>query len=105
MAKPPTRITQATIQAAMDTPAVRVALAAKARRVLPRAERLAIQANAFEFARTLRIEQGVRPGARAKGGLRRPFARVVGDATEEVRTADARASMTRQEIMRRAAGA
>lgn len=99
------KITVETINAAMDTPAVRRALRAKAARALPRAQRLAIAAGAKAFAASLRTEEGTRPGAKSEGGLRRPFARVIGDATGEVRQADAGGTMTRRSIMRRASRA
>ncbi len=103
MAQQP-RITAATIAKAMDTPAVRAALRAKARRVLPRAQLLAIQAGAGQFGEALQIEEGTRPGSRA-GGFKRPYARVSAQVTDDMKSADAGAKMSRTSILRRSSGA
>lgn len=93
-----------TIAKAMDTPAVRAALRAKAQRIHPRAQRLAAQAQAFAFADALEVTEGTRPGTKA-GGFRRPYARVGATVTEELKAADAKAKMPRRSILRRSAGA
>lgn len=95
--------TEAIAARALESPAVREALRRRAERLLPRAQRLAYTAGANTFAKSLRVEEGVRPGTKAKGGLQRPFARIVGDSSEEVRIADAGAKLTRRQILRRAA--
>ena len=89
------------LEQAMAHPAVLAALRAKAERVLPHAQRVAAGAGAVEFGRSLRTEEGVGPGTKAQGGLRRPYVRIVGDATEAVRDADAGAKLTRRQILRR----
>ncbi|PFG19872.1 hypothetical protein [Serinibacter salmoneus] len=88
---------------ALESPAVREALRRRAEQLLPRAQRLAYTAGANSFAKSLRVEQGTRPGTKAKNGLQRPFARVVGDSTDEIARADAAAKLTRRQILRRAA--
>jgi hypothetical protein len=97
-------VTSETIAKAMDTPKVRAALRAKAARIKPRAQRLAYQAGASQFGDALEVAEGTRPGS-AAGGFRRPYARVVAEVTEEMRTADAEAKMSRRSILRRASGA
>ena len=98
------KVTSETIAKAMDTPAVRAALRAKAARVLPRAQRQAAAAGAAEFGRALHTEEGTRPGSKANG-FRRPYARVTADVTEEMKLADAGAKSPRRSILRRAASA
>lgn len=98
-------ITPELIERAMHAEPVRRGLAAKARRVHPRAQRLAAQAGADAFGRALRVLEGVRPGTRAQRGVRRPYARIQATVTEEMKAADARARLTRTQILRRAARA
>lgn len=93
------------LQAALDSPAVRAALVAKAARMLPRAQRLAAEAGALGTAKALRVLEGTRPGSKARGGMRRPYARIQVDLTEDVIARDARARLTRTQILRRAARA
>ena len=100
-----TTITAETISKAMDTPTVRAALRAKAARILPRAQRLAYGAGAKEFGDALHVEEGTRPGVKSEGGIKRPYARVSADVTDEVKDADAGAKLTRISILRRSAGA
>lgn len=100
-----TEITVETLNAALDTPAVRAALRAKARRVLPRAQRFAYEAGAPEFAEALHLDEGTRPGTLSDGGLKRPYARITADVTEEMRLRDGRPAMTRKTILRRSARA
>lgn len=99
-----TKVTRATLEQAMNSPAVRAALRAKASRILPRAQRLAYQAGAKGFGDGLHLQEGTRPGAKA-GGFRRPYARVAAEVTEEMKTKDAAATMSRQSILRRSSGA
>lgn len=97
-------ISRQMIEAAAQSPAVRSALAAKARRMLPRAQRLAAQAGATEFGRALHTSEGTRPGTHADG-FERPYTRVEAEITEEMDQADAGAKLTRRQILRRSAGA
>lgn len=100
MAKQPSR---EFLERAATRPAVLAALQARGRLILPRAQRDAAKAGAVEFARRLRLESGTRPGAKAAGGFRRPYVRVVADMPEDARQADSRSRLTRREILRRAA--
>lgn len=77
----------------------------KAARMLPRAQREAARAGAVELSRALHVEEGVRPGTKAENGLKRPYVRVTADLTEDLKDADAGASLTRQQILRRASRA
>lgn len=104
MAKEPTISTELLEQVAQH-PAVRAALRAKAQRMLPRAQRLAAQAGAREFAQELHVEEGTRPGTKAEGGLRRPYARVVAEVSDDMRSADAGSKLSRTQILRRSARA
>lgn len=101
----PFQVTPQFLEQVAQNPAVRAALRAKAARMLPNAQRVAAQAGANEFGRSLRVEEGVRPGTKARGGMRRTYVRIVGDATDEVDKEDAGASLTRQQILRRASRA
>ena len=104
MAKKP-KITIETLNAALDTPTVRAALRAKARRVLPRAQRIAYAAGSPEFAEALHLGEGTRPGAKSDGGLKRPYARITADVTEEMKLRDGRPTPTRRTILRQSARA
>lgn len=85
----------------MRTGEVRRALRQKAQRALPRTKAIAYQVGAAEFAEALRVDEGVRPGTRARGGLRRSYARITAEVTPEMQRKDARARMTRRMILRR----
>jgi hypothetical protein len=100
-----TRITPAFIEQAMNLPAVRAGLDAKARRMLPRAQRVAASAGATEFSRAMRVERGQRPGSKAAGGVRRPYVRVTADMTDEMKARDSRSRLTRRQILWRSARA
>lgn len=100
-----TKITAETIAKAMDAPAVRAALRARAERILPRAQRNAYGAGAKAFGDELHVEEGTRPGAKSKDGVRRPYARISADVTDTMKDADAGAKLTRISILRRSAGA
>lgn len=86
-------------------PGVRSELRKKANRVLPRTKAVAYQAGAGEFAKALRVSDGVRPGAKARGGLKRSYARIGATMTDEMKRKDARARMTRRMILRRGSNA
>lgn len=65
---------------------VREALADTAKRLLPICQRLAMQERCEEFADSLRIETGTRPGTKSPTGIKRPYARVIAgseDAAEQ----------------------
>lgn len=93
-------ITKDLLERAMGTDAVRQALAQRARLVHPRAVRAAADAGALEFAKRLRVEEGVRPGTKSPDGIRRPYARVIADMPEDARKADARSRRSRRSILR-----
>lgn len=90
---------------AMQSPAVRAALAAKAERVLPRAKSIALQDGKRQFAQALTVRQGTRPGTGSPSGLLRSFARVEATVTEDMRKIDGYGRLTRQQILRRATDA
>lgn len=105
MAGKPVQISPAFLEQVARNPRVQAALRAKAERILPRAQREAAAAGAVEFGRALHVTEGVRPGTKAQGGLKRPYARVEADITDEMRAADIRAKLTRRQILRRSARA
>ena len=90
------------IDQVLASPAVREALYARARLVLPRTQRVAAQSGAVELSKRLRVEQGTRPGAKA-GGFQRPYARVIADIDDDVRKKDKGAKLTPRQIVRRGA--
>ena len=64
---------------------------------------LALKAGRTNFADGLRVVVGVRPGAKARGGLKRPYARIISTITPEQHAADNRtAKLSRTQILRRA---
>lgn len=70
----------------LQNPKVREALADTAKRLLPICQRLAYQEGCDEFADSLRIETGTRPGTKSPTGIKRPYARVIAgseDAAEQ----------------------
>ena len=97
-----TKITNATLDQVLQSSAVKQALAARARIVLPRAQRMAAKAGAVEFSRRLKVEQGVRPGTKAEG-FRRPYARVSALVDDDVMNRDRGSKLTRRQILRRSA--
>ena len=97
-----TQITDATIDQVLASSSVRESLNAKARLVLPRAQRIASQAGALEFSKRLQVESGTRPGAKA-GGFQRPYARVSATIDDDLKKSDAGSRLTRRQILRRAA--
>lgn len=92
------------IESIAQSESVKAALNRQARLILPRAERLAAQGGRVRLAKALRVEAGTRVGAKAEGGFKRPYARVVADYPEADRKADARARVTTRAVMRRSAG-
>jgi hypothetical protein len=60
------------------SPIVRARLLKRARIALPAAQREAIAAGAPGWGRKLRIEEGVRPGAKSPTKIKRPYARIIG---------------------------
>lgn len=96
------KITKRTYQQVLESSAVRNALNARARLVLPRAQREAANGGRTQLAKRLRVESGVRPGAKAVDGIRRPYARVTADYPEDARKADSGARLTARAILRRA---
>ncbi len=96
---------EAIIQEVAESDFVRDAIAAEARRMLPAAQRAAYNAGANAFAKSLRVETGTRPGSKSPTGLRRPYARIIGEDTDEVRDADRGAKLTPTQILRRASRA
>ena len=101
MAKKP-EITSKTLEQVLEAPQVRAALKARARIMLPRAQRIAAQAGAREFEQRLKVEDGIRPGTKA-GGFRRPYARVSATIDDDLKKADAGSRLTRRQILRRSA--
>ena len=89
---------------ALAAPAVRAALARAAASRLARARYLAYKSGRINFGDNLRVVVGVRPGASAKYGLKRPFARITSTVTPEQHAADNRAArLSRTQILRRSA--
>lgn len=88
---------------ALASPQVRAGLRDRAAIALPRAKREALAAGDPEFAASLHIVEGTRPGAKSPTGIRRPFARVMGDRDfVGPRRSGAAPSATKEVILRRA---
>lgn len=85
----------------LQLPSVRGALESRARRALPAVKAVALSVGARQFADALRVETGTRPGTKAEGGLKRPYARVIAEITPEMKRADGRTKLTRRQILRR----
>lgn len=98
------KITAATLDAALHSETVRRALRARAGRTLPLIRATAAAAGAPELARTLETTEGTRPGAKATGGVRRPYVRIQAEVTPRMRALDRAAKLPRLKIMRRGAG-
>lgn len=92
------------IESIAQSDSVRAALAREARVILPRAQRIAAQGGRVRLAKALKIESGTRAGAKAEGGFKRPYSRVIADYPEEDRKADAKARVTTRAVLRRSAG-
>ena len=99
------KLSNAKINEIMANPAVRAALRAKAARVEPRAKSLAYASGAPGLAKALEVVVGVRPGTNSPTGLRRPFARVRAEITDDIRDSDRGAKLTRRQILRRSSSA
>lgn len=56
---------------------VRQTLVDTATRLLPICQRLALQEGCPDFADSLRVEMGTRPGTKSPTGIKRPYARVI----------------------------
>ena len=97
-----TKITDATLDQVLQSSAVKQALAARARLMLPRAQGVASKAGAIAFSKRLRFEQGTRPGAKS-GGFQRPYARISASIDDDLKAADKGSKLTRRQILRRAA--
>lgn len=102
VAEKPT-ITRETLEQAMQTDVVRMALRQRAARVLPRAQGEAAKAGRVRLSKALRVEEGTRPGTQAQGGIQRAYARVAAHYPEDERDKDKGARLTPREILRRAA--
>ncbi|KFF31649.1 hypothetical protein [Bifidobacterium bombi] len=61
----------------LQNPNVKDALMDTAKRLLPICQRLAIQEGCEDFADSLHLEQGVRPGTKSPTGIKRPYVNVV----------------------------
>lgn len=61
----------------LESPEVWEGLNSIAARLLPICQRLALQEGCPEFAESLRIETGTRPGTKSPTGIKRPYARVI----------------------------
>lgn len=68
--------TRRIIQEAAQTPAVRRSLHLRAIRIASRAKAMAARQGLPEFAESIDVSDGVRPGAKSRG-FRRPYSRVV----------------------------
>lgn len=103
MPKPKASIGEAVFEQVLASPAVRAAIEQAARSRLAKARYLALKAGRTNFADGLQVVVGVRPGAKARGGLKRPYARIISTITPEQHAADSRtAKLSRTQILRRA---
>lgn len=85
-------------------PAVKAAVLAAAKSRLTRAQYLAYKSGRIHFGDNMRVVTGVRPGAKARHGQQRPFARIVSATTEAEQAEDNRtAKLSRTQILRRSA--
>jgi hypothetical protein len=98
-------VSKRTLDEAAASPAVRAALRAKAKRVLPRAQRLAYAAGAKEFGDSLRIEEGTRPGTKSPSGIKRAYVRIIATSEDATAREHGDVGVPKQAILRRSAGA
>ncbi|PZE23858.1 hypothetical protein [Curtobacterium sp. MCBD17_028] len=84
---------------------VRKALLRKAARILPRAQRLAAEAGAIEFSRSLQIVSGIRPGTKSPRGYKRAFVQVIATSDDAEDLEHGNAGVNKQAILRRSIGA
>lgn len=104
-ARPRVVIANSTLRRAMDHPDVRRRMQNKAERVAAMAGRLAIADGAPEFARSIRIERGTRPGSKSPRGIKRPYVRVIATSADAVAREHGDRSVRKAAILRRASGA
>lgn len=98
-------VSRETLDKAARNPQVIKALRDKADRMLPRAQRLAIAAGLPEFAKAMRVEDGVRPGAKSPKGIKRPYSRVIADMEGAQDFEHGNANVSRQSILARSMSA
>lgn len=98
------KISDKILDDALHSPAVRGAVRARANALLPRVRAVAYSANAPALARALEVVEGTRPGSKARGGLRRPYARVEAEVTPAVRAEMRTAKLSPRKILRRGGG-
>ena len=98
-------IDRLTIDEAARSADVAAALKEKAERILPVAQRLAYAAGAKDFGDSLHVEVGVRPGTKAKGGVKRPYARVIAGSEDAEAAEYGDKGVSKQAILRRAMSA
>ena len=87
----------------LQNPEVREALNDTAKRLLPICQRLAMQEGCDEFADSLRIETGTRPGTKSPTGIKRPYARVVAGSEDAAEQEHGSLRYPRHNFFRRAA--
>jgi hypothetical protein len=97
-----TGVSDEKINEALQSQAVRNALARRGARALPTARALAYRSGAASFAQALRMSEGTRSGAGARGNLKRTYVRIGAVVTPEMRREDRGASLSRRQILRRA---
>lgn len=85
----------------LQSQTVRQALQAKARRILPMAKAIALSDGQSKFANALTVTDGTRPGTHSPTGLKRSYARIGAEITEDMQT-ERSYKLTRQQILRRA---
>lgn len=90
------------LDAVSSAPPTRAALTDRARQILPVAVGIARSEGAAEFAASLRIESGTRPGAHSSEGIRRPFSRVIATSPDAVGREHGDVNVQKQAIMARA---
>lgn len=96
-------IARATLDQIQRSAPVVQALERKGERMLPRAQRLALAAGRVQFARSLRLEKGIRPGTKSPTGIRRAYVRVIAPAGADDEYGNR--GVSRQDILRRSIGA
>lgn len=99
------KITAETLNAALNSPQVRVALQRKADRVKSRAKSVAYSAGATEFAEAVETRAETRPGSKSALGLKRPTVKVLVEVTDEMRRKDQQSKLSRRKILRQASRA
>ncbi|MDU3736497.1 MAG: hypothetical protein E6586_08730 [Bifidobacterium scardovii] len=104
MGKPRINVTDQWIQQnVLANPGVRKALNATARRLLPIAKRIAYKEHAPDYADSLRIETGTRPGTKSPTGVKRPYARVIAGSENAAEQEFGGKNMPKRGFLRRAA--